>query len=152
MPQLFHTKNVSQEYCTYFQHPLTDLDQVHVSQHITSAAMLQRVAAHLQIPQHKVQSILYDHRFSINTAALAMLGAFRGSVTCDLEAFTLLGEALRKSGLGHVVSEVLGKEGEVGKQEEGAFPVKAEKREALDESTTAATVEESISTKRARFM
>ncbi len=90
------------------QRPLTDLDLVLVSQRITSVANLQRVAAHLEVPQHKVRAILYDHRFSINDAASAMLGAFRVTVGTAEEAFVLLEEALWKSGLGDLATDVLG--------------------------------------------
>lgn len=98
------------------QRPLTALDLSHVSQRITSAAILQRVAAHLGVPDYRVRSILYDHRHYINNAAWAMLSAFWDTVGPPEDAFTQLEEALWKSGLRDIVEAVLAKPAEGGTQ------------------------------------
>ncbi len=77
-----------------------------MSERLTCAAHIRRLGSHLRVPDHKVQTSLYDHRF-INEASYQVLQSFRKNVADGTEAFVLLKDALISAGLSGIVMEVL---------------------------------------------
>ncbi len=82
------------------------MDLISVSERLTCAAHIRRLDYHLRVPDHKIQTALYDHRF-INEAGFQVLQSFIKVVANETEAFVQLKDALMLAGFQDIVMEVL---------------------------------------------